>query len=193
MFCLNLSNVFYCIVHSIVCATILGCFTRIMLKMGTSVTNFTPSDILAFKFLTHISMLTDKHPVVFKGNNVAMDLDEVFHYSVIIQRRAVVLPETTVFQTAANGGSSISVVHYMHLVSQKKSKSVAYSTSLILTNCCLIAGNLSLKPMRIPEEREFCFSLTTFPEPFISFFFFIVFHFKFMRLSIVSVVVVLVA
>ncbi len=47
--------------------------------------------------------------------------------------------------------------------------------------------------MRIPEEREFCFSFQNFRKPFISFFILLPIQFKSMRLSIVSVVVVLVA
>lgn len=47
--------------------------------------------------------------------------------------------------------------------------------------------------MRIPEEREFCFSLLTFSRTIISIFLFTVLSFNIMRLSIGSVVIVLVA
>ena len=47
--------------------------------------------------------------------------------------------------------------------------------------------------MRIPEEREFCFSLLTFSRTVIPIFLFMVLSFYVMRLSIGSVVIVLVA
>lgn len=51
-----------------------------------------------------------------------MNLSGGFYYKVIIQRRDIVPPEATVFQTAANGDSLANVVNQAHLVLQKEVK-----------------------------------------------------------------------